>query len=329
MVLNSKSRLGVLVLVVMSCAVVCAQPAPAATVGAGHVDLVAPRWINGGLTIEAKDDSSGATVWRPPSDIVVQVGPSSRVLVPDDSAYGFLGAPGSTAWVLPQNAVGGLPWIGWSTQGLPGGVLDGDRIQMSLLGASGPGAVFVYRGGAVGAPSMVFAGGGSITVGVGTHAHANWAFTAPGTYALTFRVSGTSGGIPTAATGAYVFQVLGSPLPPPPVVPPAGGDPATPAAPGASDAGPTVSGGDPDPSGSNSGDGDGSGGNGAAGGPSSSRPRTDSTDDARDRRAASVATDPDGGDAPTAWRFALAVAAVGVVGGAGVGAWHRRRHLRK
>lgn len=188
------------------------QPALGTTVGAGHVDLVAPRWVADALTIEARLDGAGGSTWHPPGDVVVEVGPHARVLVPDDPAYGFLGPPGATAWVLPQSPIGNLPWVGWSTEALPVGVLDGDRIQMSLLGVSGPGAVFVYRSGSLGAPAMVFAGGGSISLTVGAHAHANWAFTAPGTYALTFRVSGTSGGLPVAATGTYRVEVLGAPL---------------------------------------------------------------------------------------------------------------------
>ncbi|MET8507652.1 choice-of-anchor M domain-containing protein [Streptomyces sp. NPDC004787] len=108
-----------------------------------------------------------------PPDLTVDAAP---LVVPDDTAYAFLGAPGARVWDIEEPA---------GTAGL------------TLTGVEGPGALVIHRAGADTAPELLArsdAADGLPEDGYpipprpaepAARPAARWAFTAPGTYRLT------------------------------------------------------------------------------------------------------------------------------------------------
>ncbi|QAY63113.1 hypothetical protein ET495_07490 [Xylanimonas allomyrinae] len=165
----------------------------------GHVDL-GPRFDGGRWSLLVHDDAAkagGTSVWRHPDDVVLQVADAAAAQVPDDPAYGFLGAaPGAQVWVLPQTQDPDVVWLGWNTQD-PEVMARIDRgVTLSLAGVQGPGDVTVYlQSGSFGEPDVLAdsrsAEPGRIWVDVNTHTHASWVFTQPGVYLVALRAEAT------------------------------------------------------------------------------------------------------------------------------------------
>ncbi|GAB7044195.1 MULTISPECIES: choice-of-anchor M domain-containing protein [Catenuloplanes] len=181
-----------------------AQAAPV-TLTAGHVDVLDVDYTGGALTLDLRDGTGATPVERNPADVTLAVPAAAKVTVPSGSAWSFLGTPGSTAWVLPQSQNPSLLYAGWDTTGATGAT----GLTIRLTGVSGPGRFSVYTTGAFGTPSKLFDSGDGLpdglAVATGTHAHANWAFGAAGTYTVTFEVTG-AGGLSSGAR-TYTFQV--------------------------------------------------------------------------------------------------------------------------
>lgn len=106
-------------------------------------------------------------------------------------------------WLIPQTRRSGVPWLGWSTE---------HPVTLSLHDVEGPGELRVYFDyGGFRAPGIVWdstAAARPLDVVAGTHAHANWAFSAPGSYraALTATIT-TAAGSPVTATATLHFAV--------------------------------------------------------------------------------------------------------------------------
>lgn len=217
----------------------------------GHLDLVEVTVAGGSLVLSAKDHTTpGGPTFRSPADLQVRVVGGARTTVPPGAAFSFLGAAGAEVHLLPQTEDPELVWPGWSTERLAPGQVAGDLVTWRLRSATGPGSVAVFTTDQFGSPSVIFdsdAGGSNETaVRINTHAHANWAFAAPGAYQLTFEVAAdVIGAGPTATTATYVFlvgdataPVAPDAVPPPrqgvvPSAPPVGstGSPMTPGSP--------------------------------------------------------------------------------------------------
>ncbi|WP_156753561.1 TIGR03773 family transporter-associated surface protein [Actinokineospora pegani] len=169
-------------------------------VASGHTDLVSVLWADGGLVVAGTTDAGGFD----PAATTVNVTDAARRPAPSSPAYGFLGVPGGTPiHVVPQTSQPGVLWAGWNTEAVPRGALAGDALDLTLRSARGPGRVEVYTSGTDG-PERVFSSHDTAVrtarVAVPTHAHANWAFTAPGVYELEFQASATSAsGAPLAS----------------------------------------------------------------------------------------------------------------------------------
>lgn len=179
---------------------------------AGHVDVLDVDYTGGALSVQLLDGTSGTAVRRDPATVELDVLAAAKTTVPSNSAYAFLGTPGSTVWILPQTQNANLLWAGWNSTDVPTGTFQGNTLTMSLLSVSG-GNLSVYTQ-SLGTPTVLFTSGDGLPdtkpLAAGAHTHANWAFSAAGTYTVTFRVSGT-----LAATGAtvstdatYTFKVL-------------------------------------------------------------------------------------------------------------------------
>jgi surface-anchored protein len=177
----------------------------------GHVDAIAPRILDGRLTTQVKDGTAGPdqVVWREPDAVVLHLVPASRNTIPNNAAYAFLGQAGNPVWLIPQTQIPGIVWAGWNTEALSANTVSGD-VTARLTEVDGPGNVAVFLTGLT--PMVVFnAADGlpdTLRVPLGTHAHANWGFTAEGVYRLTVAVTATlASGETDTDTDTYTFAV--------------------------------------------------------------------------------------------------------------------------
>ena len=203
-------------LLALTISVVVATPAHAATVTltSGHVDVLDIDYAAGALTLDVLDGTGTTTVERAPADVVFQVPAAAQITVPATAGRSFLGAAGSTAWVLPQSSTAGLLWAGWNTTDVASGVLQGNTVTVKLTGVSGPGAFSVYTVSG-GTPTRLFDSSDGLpdsrTVARNVHTHANWGFTAAGTYTVTFEVTArlaSTGATVTTGAKDFTFTVL-------------------------------------------------------------------------------------------------------------------------
>jgi putative ABC transporter-associated repeat protein len=166
-----------------------------AVIADGHVDI-GPRFLDGDWRIQVRDDSVRPSVWRTPSDVVLQAIGAARVTVPDERAFGFLGKPGARIWLLPQVQRQGVLWPGWNTQDPDVAARIRREASWTLHRVEGPGRFVLFENGAFGAPHVLFDSGRPLPQEIGidadTHVHGNWAFTKPGGYRLDVEMSATT-----------------------------------------------------------------------------------------------------------------------------------------
>jgi surface-anchored protein len=178
-----------------------------------HADAISLLAENGGLTLGSRAEIDGNLGVRLDPDLMTfNVEEAARTTVPNLPSFSFLGAPGSDVWLAPEtNPAGALLWPGFSTEGVPTGFLDGNVVTLRLEAVTGPGTLHVFQNDAFGVPIRRFNSTGTShrewIIPRGTHAHANWAFSAAGAYTLTFVASGTTNGVPVSATQNYSFVV--------------------------------------------------------------------------------------------------------------------------
>ncbi|GAB7044193.1 MULTISPECIES: TIGR03773 family transporter-associated surface protein [Catenuloplanes] len=172
-----------------------AAPASGTVISDGHVDM-GPTLENGVWRIRIKDDAASPPVWRELSDVVLKVTDKAKIPVPAGAGYAFLGRPGAPIHLLPQTQQPGIVWPGWNTQhaSVTSGVT-GD-VTWSLKGVQGPGTVALFLTDSFGAPQVLFDSAKAmpqkLPIRLNTHAHGNWAFTAPGLYRLSVEMSATT-----------------------------------------------------------------------------------------------------------------------------------------
>ncbi|MGQ0680458.1 MAG: TIGR03773 family transporter-associated surface protein [Actinomycetota bacterium] len=178
----------------------------------GHVDM-GPRFVeNDAWTIQIRDDSAQPIVWRNLVDVVLHAVDASKIQVPADPAFAFLGQPGDLVFLLPQSQQAGILWPGWNTQHTS--VLSGitGPVNWDLTGVSGPGQFSLFLTESFGAVKILFDSAKpfaqTLVIPPNTHVHGNWSFSKPGIYRLGVRMSGTrtSGG-QVSDTKTLVFAV--------------------------------------------------------------------------------------------------------------------------
>lgn len=180
---------------------------------AGHVDM-GPQLTGSGWTIRIKDDSTSPPTWRELSDVVLHVVDKSKIEVPPGADYTFLGAPGATVWLLPQAQQADILWPGWNTQDTS--VVNGTTgdVTWKLGAVSGPGAFKLFLTGSFGKPQILFDSAKALpqntAIPPNTHAHGNWAFTAPGIYRLSVTMTGTRTGGGTLADTRTLTIAVGA-----------------------------------------------------------------------------------------------------------------------
>ena len=168
----------------------------ASEISAGHVDL-GPRLIDGQWRAGLRHDAESGAVWRDPNQTVLRVNDSAIMTAPDSADYPFLAdVAGKPVHVIPQTQNPSVVWLGWNTQD-PAVTATIDRgLTMRVGPVSGPGRAWLFlQSGTFGKPLLLADSGaapGDVWIDSGTHVHANWAFSAPGTYTATVTFLGTT-----------------------------------------------------------------------------------------------------------------------------------------
>lgn len=163
------------------------------TINNGHVDLRAME-VGGKFSVALGDDSrqhAKESVLRTINSTTLEVTKLAKVKregnVLADESYDVLGPKGSELYVLPQAQQPGRVWPGFSSESL-------DRVKypegatMTLTPVSAPegGKWFAYTEN-LGAINRMYASSektSDVPLPPGTHMHAAWAFTKPGTYTI-------------------------------------------------------------------------------------------------------------------------------------------------
>ena len=168
----------------------------ASEISAGHVDL-GPRLIDGQWRAGLRHDAESGAVWRDPNQTVLRVNDAAIMTAPDSADYPFLAdVAGKPVYVVPQTQNPGVVWLGWNTQD-PAVTATIDRgLTMRVGPVSGPGRAWLFlQSGTFGKPLLLADSGaapGDVWIDSGTHVHANWAFSVPGTYTATVTFLGTT-----------------------------------------------------------------------------------------------------------------------------------------
>ena len=168
----------------------------AGEISVGHVDL-GPRLIDGQWRAGLRHDAETGAVWRDPNQTVLRVNDAAIMTAPDSADYPFLvDVAGKPVYVVPQTQNPGVVWLGWNTQD-PAVTATIDRgLTMRVGPVSGPGRAWLFlQSGTFGKPLLLADSGaapGDVWIDSGTHVHANWAFSAPGTYTATVTFLGTT-----------------------------------------------------------------------------------------------------------------------------------------
>ena len=168
----------------------------ASEIAVGHVDL-GPRLIDGQWRAGLRHDAESGAVWRDPNQTVLRVADAAIMTAPDSADYPFLAdVAGKPVYVVPQTQNPSVVWLGWNTQD-PAVTATIDRgLTMRVGPVSGPGRAWLFlQSGTFGKPLLLADSGaapGDVWIDSGTHVHANWAFSAPGTYTATVTFLGTT-----------------------------------------------------------------------------------------------------------------------------------------
>ena len=168
----------------------------ASEISAGHVDL-GPRLIDGQWRAGLRHDAESGAVWRDPNQTVLRVSDAAIMTAPDSADYPFLAdVAGKPVHVIPQTQTPSVVWLGWNTQD-PAVTATIDRgLTMRVGPVSGPGRAWLFlQSGTFGKPLLLADSGaapGDVWIDSGTHVHANWAFSQPGTYTATVTFLGTT-----------------------------------------------------------------------------------------------------------------------------------------
>ena len=163
-----------------------------AVISAGHVDL-GTMFVDGELTMLARDDSQEPPVWRELDHVVLQVSDAAKQTLPETGEFDFTGAgAGEDVWVIPQTEVQGVPWLGWNTQAPSLLERSSNGVSLEFGGHEGDGefSLFLQPGG-FHEPQLLWTsrvdGIQPMWVEPNTHTHANWVFTDPGVHLVGVR----------------------------------------------------------------------------------------------------------------------------------------------
>ncbi|MDG4795619.1 TIGR03773 family transporter-associated surface protein [Micromonospora sp. WMMD1082] len=186
-----------------------AEPAAATSAGA---DLVSVALDGGTMSLRFRDAAqvAGGVAGRDPAEVVL--GPDGGLAgrVPAGPTLAFLGRPGHAVWALSAGDIG-FPSL--DTTGIRPGVVDDDRVTLTLDSVEGPGTFTAYTLSGLGAATPLFGSGAGVQRS--THLPAGtrtggvvWAFDAAGEYRLTLTGSAAlRSGATVRAEASYRVRV--------------------------------------------------------------------------------------------------------------------------
>ncbi len=189
-----------------------AQAAHPTVLTSGHMDLFnIAAGADGSISLNLKEDATGTGVERAPEETVIGV--AEKAFTTRAAAVPQLGTPG---FLLDQVQQAGIVWPGWDSGAAR--QLGGTAVRFVVEQLDGPGKVFLWETNlatlnpilrdASGTPNFQMGQGSVITQPEPAHQHANWLFSAPGTYRMTVRAEvDTPGGTLTAPARTYTWAV--------------------------------------------------------------------------------------------------------------------------
>lgn len=198
-----------------------ASPAPAraatgiTVLDRQHTDAVSVRYRDNTLELKTRADvENGPHQLFEPAHVRFHLTDRQRSTVPEAPGYDFIGEAGSEIWLVQERYQPETLWAGWETETVPTGLFEGDTITLELNDVEGPGNVELFASSPMGAERLLSSSEPSLrsmTEFAGAHSHANWVFTAPGDYALTFTASAKlpSGETVESEASTYCFTVSG------------------------------------------------------------------------------------------------------------------------
>jgi surface-anchored protein len=183
-----------------------------------HVDI-GIAYEDGAWDLHIHDEDND--VEYEPGDAILQVNAGAETTVSSNPLFNFLGTAGSATWILPAVEDPSLLFLGFGAEEIESGLFVGDTLNMYLRGVSGPGefALFDFDG-LTGDPRVFmnsrdgFTAADLFVAPAGGHTHLNWAFSAPGTYTVSFEASGilADGNVFTSSGPVdYTFHVVPEP----------------------------------------------------------------------------------------------------------------------
>ncbi|GAA4964506.1 hypothetical protein GCM10025331_65640 [Actinoplanes utahensis] len=190
------------------------QPREHRVIAGVHTDAVSTFLDDGRLTLASRADVAEGNGTRfAADDVWFHLADDAKATVP--AGYEFLAPAGTEVWIAPESNPGaGRLWPGFSTEAVPLGAIEGDRTTLTLTGLEGPGSLELFTAAGFGGTKRLWSsdedGFTAFTVGR-THMHANWAFTAAGTYRVGVRAAVTVAGREQTAEATYTFVVGGLP----------------------------------------------------------------------------------------------------------------------
>ncbi len=159
--------------------------------GVGHSDV----------QVTYEDDKLGIHIYDQiedveiaPDDLIILLPEAAEAAVPANTDFAFLGSVGDPLWILPQNAIPNVLFLGIAADNLESGIFLDDTTRVELVSIEGPGHFFAYDTDAFGAPNVQInsadgiTGDDRLTVAAGAHFHVDMTFNAEGDYKLTFVV---------------------------------------------------------------------------------------------------------------------------------------------
>ncbi|MBA4147913.1 MAG: TIGR03769 domain-containing protein [Verrucomicrobia bacterium] len=190
--------------------------ASAATLSKGHVD-VGVAYEDGEWDLHVHNEANDKEY--EPDDAVLRLNPASQTFVPSNPSFSFLGNEGDPIWILPAVEDPDLLFLGLGTEEIEPGVFVGNQVKLTLKEVNGPGHFAVYTIGGFGTPTVRMNSRDGISdetdfinLQATSHSHANWAFSAPGIYTVSFEASGTlddgENTFTTSGAVEYTFQVI-------------------------------------------------------------------------------------------------------------------------
>jgi surface-anchored protein len=171
-----------------------------------HTDAISTFIDDGVFALATKADLAENGTRLDPANTVFHLDNDSLKTLPEGKEY--VAPAGTQVWIAPEsNPLGAELWPGFSTESVPFNGIDGNSTTFTLTGIETPtgGSFEMWRG----ADIRMWSSDEDVKTFTipRTHMHANWAFTAAGTYRLTVEASATIGGTPVAASNTYTFVV--------------------------------------------------------------------------------------------------------------------------